>query len=231
MYLEAMMRKMGFHERWISLIMMCVTTVSYSVLINGEPKGKIIPSRGLRQGDPISPYLFLLCAEGLSAMIKKEERNGNLNGIAVCRRAPRITHMLFADDSIVFCRATREECDRVVKVLEDYERDSGQKLNKEKTSLYFSKNTSREIKEYVKEKFGVRVVQHHEKYLGLPPLVGRGKRKAFNQIKDQVGRKIACWKGKLLFHVGREILIKVVAQATPTYTMSVFKIRTRCVKN
>ena len=108
-YLEAMMRKMGFHERWISLIMMCVTTVSYSVLINGEPKGKIIPSRGLRQGDPISPYLFLLCAEGLSAMIKKEEREGNLNGIAICRRAPRITHMLFANDSIVFCRATREE--------------------------------------------------------------------------------------------------------------------------
>ena len=63
--------------------------------------------------DPISPYLFLLCVEGLSAMIKKEERGGNLRGIAICRRAPSITHMLFADDSIVFCRATREECDRV----------------------------------------------------------------------------------------------------------------------
>ena len=223
-YLEAMMRKMGFHERWISLIMMCVTTVSYSVLINGEPKGKIIPSRELRQGDLISPYLFLLCAKGLLAMIKKEEREGNLKGIAVCRRAPRITHMLFADDSIVFCRTTREECDRVVNVLEDYERDSRQKLNKEKTSLYFSKNTSKEIKEYVKEKFGARVVQHPEKYLGLPPLVGRGKRKAFNRIKDQVGRKIACWKSKLLSHVGREVLIKVVAQAIPMYTMSVFKI-------
>ena len=183
-YLEAMMRKMGFHERWISLIMMCVTTVSYSVLINGEPKGKIIPSRGLRQGDPISPYFFLLCAKGLLAMIKKEESKGNLKGIAVCRKAPRITHMLFADDSIVFCRTTREECDRVVNVLEDYKRDSRQKLNKEKTSLYFSKNTSKEIKEYVKEKFGARVVQHLEKYLGLPPLVGRGKRKAFNRIKD-----------------------------------------------
>ena len=68
------MRKTGFHERWISLIIMCVTTVSYSVLINGKPKGKITPSRGLRQGDPISLYLFILCARGLSAMIKMEER-------------------------------------------------------------------------------------------------------------------------------------------------------------
>ena len=116
---------------------------------------------------------------------------GHLKGIAISRRAPSITHMLFADDSMVFCRDTREEYDRVVKLLEDYEGDSGQKLNKEKTSLYFSKNTCRETKEYVQEKFRARVVWHHEKYPGLPPLLGRGKRKAFNRIKDQVGRKIA----------------------------------------
>ena len=73
-YLEAIMRRLGFHEKWIELMMMCVSTVSYLVLINGEPKGKFIPSRGLRQGDPISPYLFLLCVEGLSAMLKKEVR-------------------------------------------------------------------------------------------------------------------------------------------------------------
>ena len=73
-YLEAITRRLGFHEKWIELMMMCVSTVSYSVLINGEPKGKFIPSRGLRQGDPISPYLFLLCVEGLSAMLKKEVR-------------------------------------------------------------------------------------------------------------------------------------------------------------
>ena len=81
-YLEAVMRRMGFHEKWISLIMMCVTTVEYSVLINGEAKGKINPTRGLRQGDPISPYLFLLCTEGLSAMLKKEERAGKIKGVA-----------------------------------------------------------------------------------------------------------------------------------------------------
>ena len=72
------------------------------------------------------------------------------------------------------------ECDRVMKVLEDYERVSGQKLNKEKTSLYFSKNTRRDVQDQVKQKFGAEIVRRHEKYLGLPPLVGRGKRKAFN---------------------------------------------------
>ena len=79
-YLEVIMRKMGFSERWISLVMMCVTTVSYEVLINGEPKGKITPSSGLRQGDPISLYLFLLCVEGLFALIRKKEAVGQLGG-------------------------------------------------------------------------------------------------------------------------------------------------------
>ena len=116
----------------------------------------------------------------------------------------------------------------MLKVLEDYERVSGQKLNKDKTSLYFSKNTGGDIQDQVKRKFGAEIVRHHEKYLRLPPLVGRGKRKAFNWIKDQVGRKIAGWKGKLLSNAGREVLIKAVAQATPTYTMSVFKLHSLC---
>ncbi|XP_075658874.1 uncharacterized protein LOC142628714 [Castanea sativa] len=124
-HLEAIMKRMGFQERWIALMMMCVSTVSYSVLINGEPKRKIVPSRSLRQRDPISPYLFLLCAEGLTTMLKKEESEGNLKGIAVCRGALKVSHLLFANDSIIFCRASVEDCDRVIKVLEDYERDSG----------------------------------------------------------------------------------------------------------
>ena len=119
------MRKKGFHERWIVLMMMCVSTVSYLVLINGEPKGKIVPLRGIRQGDPISPYLFLLCTEGLSAMLKKEESEGHIKGVAICRGALRVSHLLFANDSIIFCRASIAECEMVLKVSEDYERDSG----------------------------------------------------------------------------------------------------------
>lgn len=75
------MRKMGFQEKWISLMMMCVTTISYSVLINGEPKGRIVPTRGLRQGDPISPYLFLLCVGGLSVMLRRDDNGEYLRRI------------------------------------------------------------------------------------------------------------------------------------------------------
>lgn len=80
-YSEAMMRMMRFYDKWISLTMMCMTSVTYLVLLNGEPKGKIIPSKGLRQGDPISPYLFLLYAEGLTAMLKREEAAGHIKGL------------------------------------------------------------------------------------------------------------------------------------------------------
>ena len=181
------------------------------MLINGEPKGKITPTRGLCQGDPISPYLFLLCAEGLTAMLRREESEGLINGVSVCREAPRISHLLFADDCIIFGKASVDEGNRVLKVLANYEKESGQKLNKEKTSLFFSRNTSREIQEEIKGIFGAQIIHKHERYLGLPILVGKGKIKAFSCIKDQVGRKIAGWKGKLLSNAGFEILIKVVA--------------------
>ena len=79
-----------------------------------------------------------------------------------------------------------DEGRKVLKVLEDYEAELGQKLNKEKTSLFFSKNIKREVQDQVKHIFGAKIIQHHERYLGLPPLVGKGKRKAFDLIKDQV---------------------------------------------
>ena len=81
--------------------MECVSTVSYSLLINGEPMGNIKPSRGIRQGDPLSPYLFLLCSEGLHRMIKKAVDIGDIQGVSICRNGPKLTHLFFADDSLL----------------------------------------------------------------------------------------------------------------------------------
>ena len=126
------MQKLGFDDKWCDLIMMCVTTVSYSMKINGKPKGHIVLSRGIRQGDSLSPYLFLLCAEGLSTLIKKEVENGRLGRVAVCQRSPKISHLFFADDSWIFCRASLKECDALQGA-------SGQQLNRAKISLFFSR--------------------------------------------------------------------------------------------
>ena len=77
------MNRLGFDEKWRKLVMQCVTTITYSVRINGKPKGHIIPTRGIRQGNPLSPYLFLLCAEGLSSLIKKVVDDGVMDGLVI----------------------------------------------------------------------------------------------------------------------------------------------------
>lgn len=107
-YLEGMMHELGFCERWIQWIMQCVTTVSFSVNFNGELQEKFTPSRGLRQGDPLSPFLFLLVADGLSVLLNKEIADNNIQSLSICRRAPRISHLLFADDSLLFFKGDEE---------------------------------------------------------------------------------------------------------------------------
>ena len=94
-YLRAILLQLGFHERWVGLIMKCVSTVTYSIMVNGEQKGYIRPERGIRQGDPLSPYLFLICAEGLSALFRKAESDRLIRGISICRGRPRVSHLFF----------------------------------------------------------------------------------------------------------------------------------------
>ena len=117
-----------------------------------------------------------------------------------------------------------EGCDALQKVLQVYKKASAQQLNRAKTSFFFSSNVPTTIKEEIQKRFGVQVIKQHEKYLGLPSLVGRNKRNSFNDIKEKLGKKLAGWKEKMLSKAGREVLIKAVAQAIPTYTMSCFKI-------
>lgn len=87
------------------MVMNCVTNVSYSFLINGEITIYISPTRGLQQGDPLSPYLFLMCAEGLTGLFVDFEQCGLIHGVSIYRGAPWIAHLLFADDSFLFLRA------------------------------------------------------------------------------------------------------------------------------
>jgi hypothetical protein len=228
-FLEMVMNKIGFASRWVNMLMTCVRTVTYSILINGKPYGRITPTRGLRQGDPLSLYFFLLCAEGLSTWINKIERAGGISGLPMTRGGTRLTHLFFADDSLLFCKADTVEWYCIQKVLDDYEKASGQKINKNKTSLFFSRNTKEDVKNQILSVAGISSTQRYEKYLGLPALIGRSKVSSLSGIKGRIWDKMQGWKEKFLSQAGKEVLLKAVVQAIPTYTMSVFQLsKTLC---
>ena len=100
----------GVNDQWISLLMLYVKSISYSILVNGEPKGVIHPTRVIHQGDHLSPFLFLFCTEGLSGLIFQVAHQGDIHGFSLSKRSLKLMHLLFADDSLLFCRSTSEEC-------------------------------------------------------------------------------------------------------------------------
>ena len=100
------------------------------------------PSKGICQGDPLSPYLFLICAEGFTSLLVRAEIKGRLHGVALCRSAPSITNLLFVDDSLIFCQANKDEVQVVSDTLQLYTEASGQCINLEKSFAYFSSNVS-----------------------------------------------------------------------------------------
>jgi hypothetical protein len=136
-FLEKIMCRLGFVDRWVSLIMSCASTVSYSILVNGRPTGHITPSRGIRQGDPLSPYLFLLVAEGLNSLLTRAVENGSLLGVPTSAFGIKLSHLFFADDSLFLCRVNFQEWCNLLQVMAVYEQASGQKLNTGKTSIFF----------------------------------------------------------------------------------------------
>ena len=130
--------------------MECITKVSYSMLVNGELKGMISPTRGLRQGDPLLPYLFLFCVEVLNAIFRKVVAEGEIQGFSICRNRPKLTHLFFADECLLLCRSSLEECEKIQELLAYYEVSLGQMKNKEKTTLFFIGTRMNELRKRLK---------------------------------------------------------------------------------
>ncbi|KAA3480901.1 reverse transcriptase [Gossypium australe] len=173
-FVKNVMIRMGFTEGWVSLIMKCVTSVFYAININGC-RGRIFQSsRGLRQG--------------LSSLLRIAKANGAVKGARASRGGPEISHLLFADDCMLF-----RQC-----------------VNYCNSTIFYSSNTTKEAKAVVSSLLGVRSSSNPEKYIGLPNMV------------DRINSRIDGWSNRLLSQGGKEVFIKSVLQAIPTYAMSCF---------
>ncbi|KAA3475779.1 reverse transcriptase [Gossypium australe] len=230
-FLAGMMSSLGFCQEWIILIMRCVCSVTYTMGINEGISDVFIPSRGLRQGDPLSPYLFLIYAEGLSILLNEAKQKRLMLGAPIGRERFTINHLIFADDCILFGDASKEGAHTVRNILNEYELVSGQKANYDKSLIYFGASFDHSVRAQITNILGVRIAVNLEKYLGLPMMVGRRKRWAFANFVDRFRKRVESWNFRFLSMGGEEVFIKTVLQAIPIYVMQCFELpKTLCNK-
>jgi hypothetical protein len=151
----------------------------------------------------MSPYLFLICSEGFLALMKVAEEEGRLQEVSICATASSISHLLFADDSLLLLKVDEKNANHLQHVLQLYEACSGQMINKEKSSILFSKNTRPQDRTQFMEILDLSQEAMNARYLGLPVYLGNSKTKLFGYLKERVWKRIQGWKEKLLSN-GRE---------------------------
>jgi hypothetical protein len=170
----------------------------------------------------LSPFLLIIGTEVLSRLFHQQESLGLLKGIRIAKSCPPITLLLFADDLIIFAKATSAEATVITSCLTQYCTWSGQKVNHGKSSLLFSKNTSSASISSILGIIPFPVRSFAPYYLGLPLLLGASRKAAFQPLIDKVISKIPGWRSKTLSQAAQTVLIKFVAVAIPTYAMSTF---------
>lgn len=157
-------------------------------------------------------------------MIRHYEAQKWINGVRICKNAPSVTHMLFSNDSYLYCRANDKELLRVQEMLQRFEEASGQKVNLLKSSAFFSKNVLASARLSLCQVLQIEQKEAGGSYLGLPNMMGRSKAEILGFIKDKVRNRLQSWDDRWFSQAGKEILVKTVVQVVPSYTMSVFLI-------
>jgi len=142
-FIEQCLKKFGFHSIWIKWIMECIDTISYSLLVNDEPTGLFCPMRRIRQGDPLSPYLFIMCMEALNSTLSQAAKQNKTGiGIKIANGLDRIPCLLFTDDCLLFCKADYTNCVTLKTLLDQFCTQSGQLINYHKSTLMYLRNAT-----------------------------------------------------------------------------------------
>ena len=224
-FLIYLLRRCGFSEKWRKWIYFCVSSIRFSILVDGSSCGFFPSSRGIRQGDPFSPMLFVIVMEAFSRLIDKAIGVELLFGFSVgnLNSAPlEVSHLLFVDDTLIFCEADPDHLFYLQSILVWFEATSGLRINLGKSELVQVGEVP--CIEELADILGCKTLKLPMKYLGLP-LGAKFKSKAiWNPIVEKIERRLVGWKRIYLSKGGRLTLIKSTLSNLPTYFQSLFLI-------
>ncbi|KAA3463577.1 LINE-1 reverse transcriptase isogeny [Gossypium australe] len=207
-----------------NVIMSAISSSTMQILWNGVPTQKFKPNRGIRQGCPLSPYLFVLCMEWLGQFIHTEIESGTWDPISLSRSGPPISHLFFADDLVIFCKAQIDQASSLERILSLFCGISGHKISARKSQIFFSKNTEADTRNQISQLFGFQEVQNLGMYLGVPLLHDRVTKNTLDFVVDKIRRKLNSWDARNLSFAGRITLAQSVLLSIPTYFMQTMKI-------
>lgn len=180
---------MDFAHAWVDIVMKCVLTIYYSIILNERMEASFHPSIGLQQEDPLSLFFFLIRSEGLSTLMRLIVNEGHLKGVKTIQSGPQISHLLFADDCVLFGEAIMRGVMVLKRILKEYEVNSGWCVNFDKSMIFFSVNKIESMRMQISTELGMRYSNNLEKHLGLLNSVCRKKKASFQHLKDRMKQK------------------------------------------
>ncbi|XP_057249105.1 uncharacterized protein LOC104906541 [Beta vulgaris subsp. vulgaris] len=231
-FIFAVFKKLGFCERWVGWMKECISSVSFSVLVNGIPGDVFYPSRGIRQGDPLSPYIFILCAEILARQLHAASREGpKLVGVSLGHSRVKIPFLTFADDTMIFAKAIVDSCTVIREILDDYCRMSGQLVNYNKSAYQCSPNTDPILATSFTSILRMGEACSLGTYLGCPIIDSKVTNNTFGDIQEKVQGQLSKWKANSLSQAGRTVLIQSNLATKANYQMQCFLLPPHIVED
>ena len=217
------LQKMGFGSLWRKWIQSCITSADMSIIINGSPSKPFHMQRGLHQGDPLSPFLFILVVEILNKLLKRAAKSGVIEGISVGSQNVCLTHLQFTDDAILFCPDCRDVLLNFRRILDCYGMILGLRINYEKSAI-IPLNCDVSWVNRMKLELDCAVLSLPVKYFGIPLGANPKRVETWQPIISKIKKRLNGWKTNLLSKAGKLTLIKSVLTNPPIYYLRLFKM-------
>ncbi|KAK4267368.1 hypothetical protein QN277_024155 [Acacia crassicarpa] len=218
-FLLSCLQELNIPCKLTEIIKHCISSSNMQLLWNGNKAESFHPTRGVRQGDPLSPYLFVICMEKLAHLIQEATHNGHWKPIRLSRRGPPISHLFFADDIMLFAEASMDQVEIINSCLQSFCASSGLKINYQKTRVCFSENVCHSRRTEMCASLGFSITSDLGKYLGVPLHHKRVSKESFHYVIDKVKLRLSKWKVKSISTAGRSSLVSSVTSAIPGYVM------------